>query len=86
MLELFIQCNKDSCREHITGGVNIYIYIFMYGCVSLLAPECVFVCVISNLSTIKNCIMCQTSVSVMPCCIKHAARSFCYYGTKARYV
>ena len=34
--ELFIQCNKDSCCEHITVGVNIY----LYGCVSLLAPEC----------------------------------------------
>ena len=32
----FIHCNKDSCCEHITGAVNIY----LYGCVSLLAPEC----------------------------------------------
>ena len=32
----FIQCNKNSCCEHITGGVNIY----LYGCISLLAPEC----------------------------------------------
>ena len=29
MRELFIQCNKDSCCEHITGGVNIYIFICM---------------------------------------------------------
>ena len=28
--------NTDSCCEHITGGVNIY----LYGCVSLLAPVC----------------------------------------------
>ena len=28
---LFIQCNKDSCCEYRTGGVNIY----LYGCVSL---------------------------------------------------
>ena len=38
---------------HITGGVNIY----WYGCVSLLAPKCaacVYACVISNQSTIKN--------------------------------
>ena len=34
--ELCILCNKDSCCEHITGGVNIY----LHGCVCLLAPEC----------------------------------------------
>ena len=34
--KLFIQCNTDSCCEHITSGVNIY----LYGCVSLLAPVC----------------------------------------------
>ena len=34
--ELFIQCNIDSCRENITGGVNIY----LHESVSLLAPEC----------------------------------------------
>ena len=33
---LFIQCYTDSCCEHIIGGVNIY----LYGCVSLLAPVC----------------------------------------------
>ena len=27
----------NSCCEHITGGVNIY----LYECVSVLAPECV---------------------------------------------
>ena len=32
--------SKGSCCEHITGGVNIH----LYGRVSLLAPECVFVC------------------------------------------
>ena len=35
--ELFIQCWKDSCSEHITGGVNIC----LDWCVILLAPECV---------------------------------------------
>ena len=47
----------DSCSEHITVGLNIY----LFGCVSLLAPECaecgclwVFVCVISNESTSKK--------------------------------
>ena len=40
-----IQCNTDSCREHMAGGVNIY----LHGCVSLLVPECavylyVYVC------------------------------------------
>ena len=42
--ELFIQCNKDSCCKHITGGVNIY----LYGCVSLLAPECAVCCVLKK--------------------------------------
>ena len=32
--ELFIQCDTDSCCEHITGGL----YISLYGCISLLAP------------------------------------------------
>ena len=39
-----IQCNPDSCWEHITGRVNVY----LYGCVSLLAPVfavCLCVCV-----------------------------------------
>ena len=37
-----MHCNKDSCCEHITDRVNIY----LYGCVSLVAPECaVCVCV-----------------------------------------
>ena len=34
MRELFIQCNKDSCREHVTGGVNIYIYFYVWMCQS----------------------------------------------------
>ena len=55
-----MQCNKDSCcYEHVTVGVNIY----LYGCDSLLATECavclcvrvcVHVCVRSNQSTSKK--------------------------------
>ena len=33
----FIQCNADSCCEYMTDDVNTY----LYGCVSLLVPECV---------------------------------------------
>ena len=33
--ELSSQCNKDSCCNHIAGGVNIY----LDGFVSLLVPE-----------------------------------------------
>ena len=69
--ELFIQFNALSCSKHITGGVNIY----LYGCVSLLGGVlclCLCVCVISNL------ILCQTSITLTPCCIKHTARSFLY--------
>ena len=25
--ELFVQCNKDSCCEHITGGVDLDLYV-----------------------------------------------------------
>ena len=35
--ELFIQCNKDSCYEHTTVSVNIY----LHGCVSLLTLQSV---------------------------------------------
>ena len=35
--ELLIQCNADSCCEHITGGVNIYLYV-------LCVFDCVWVC------------------------------------------
>ena len=37
--QLFTQWNTKSCREHIAGGFNIY----LYGWVSLLALVC-FVC------------------------------------------
>ena len=36
----FIQCNTDTCCEHITGGVN-YIIIYFYDSVSLMTPVCV---------------------------------------------
>ena len=57
--------NTDSCSEHITGGVNLY----LSGCVGRLAPVCdvcfwvrararagvcVCLCVISNESTSKR--------------------------------
>ena len=39
--QLIIQCNTDSCCEHLTGGVNIY----LYGCVGLLVSErAVYLC------------------------------------------
>ena len=78
--ELFMQFNKDSCCEHITSGVNI----FLYGCASLLAPECavclcvftcVWVCDIKSeyqkephyLSDLNN------SINVIPCCIENTS-------------
>ena len=33
---LFIECDTDSCCEHKTGGVNIY----LYGYTIILAPVC----------------------------------------------
>ena len=90
--ELFIQCNTDNCFEHMTSA-NIY----LYECISLLAPGCdvclcvcvfvfVCVCVISNQATSKSPIMCQTSVDLTSRCVKYTARSFLYLGTKASYV
>ena len=35
--KLLIQCNRNCCCEHVTGGVNIC----LYGCVSVLTPVCV---------------------------------------------
>ena len=74
---------KDSCCEHIAGGVNIY----LYGCVILsrfesigsLSVRRVFVCVWYQIRVLaKNDIMCQTSGNLMPCCVKYTTRSFCY--------
>ena len=39
-----------------------------------LSVLCVCVCVISNQSTSKNHIMCQTSINVLPCRIKHTSK------------
>ena len=39
-----------------------------------LSVLCVCVCVISNQSTSKNHIMCQTSINVLPCSIKHTSK------------
>ena len=45
--ELFIECNKDSCCEHITVYVNIY----LYRCFSLPASDCsVCLCVFMHVS------------------------------------
>ena len=40
IIHLIIKCIKGSCCEHITGGVNVY----LFRCVSLLTPDCA-VCV-----------------------------------------
>ena len=51
IIKLIISYNKGSCFEHIPSGVNIH----LYGCVSLLAPECVVcVFVILNQRTSKK--------------------------------
>ena len=49
----------------------------LYGCLTLLAPDCaVCVCVLwyQIRVPVKNHIMCQTSVNLMPCCIKYTYR------------
>ena len=76
--KLFIQCNTGSCCVHITGGVNIYLYVcksigFCFSCKYLS------VCVISTQNTSKNhTIRVKPSVILMSCCIKHTARSSLY--------
>ena len=80
---MFIQCNTHSCCEHIAGVVNIYLCC----CVSLLAPmHAVCLCVWYQVRILVKNHMCQTSVNLMHCCIKHTTRSFWYYGTKAWHV
>ena len=67
--KLFIQCITGSCCAHITGGVNIYLYV----CVSTLVPvcpACVCLRVIPNQSTRKNhVIRGKASVHWILCCI-----------------
>ena len=69
--KLFLQCNAYSCGVHITGGVKIYLYIFVI--YSSLCVLCVFVCVcnikseypvcssfwwkLSPISAIKKCLI-----------------------------
>ena len=51
VIEFFIHCNKDSCCEHVTVGLNIY----LYGSIILLTPECaVCVCVCVCVCDIKS--------------------------------
>ena len=50
-----IEYNTHSCYEHITGGVDIY----LYRCVSVLAPVCTV------------CIICQILKSSARCHIKN---------------
>ena len=65
--KLFIQYNRRGCCKHIAGGVNTY----LYGCVSLLNNlYAVHLCVISNGRLVKNHIICQTSLNLIPCYIK----------------
>ena len=51
-----MQCNKDSCCEHITGGVNMYFYVCP------LVSVCLFACVCNIKSDCqqKPCLLCQT--------------------------
>ena len=38
--------NTDNCREHITGGVNIYVYVYILSWVSVYWPLCLlYICV-----------------------------------------
>ena len=48
-----IHCNTDSCCEYMPGDVNIY----LYGCVSLLSPEC---------AGYLSVYVCKTHVKVVP--------------------
>ena len=84
--KLFIQCNTYSCCEHITSGVNIFIWV----CQSISPYVCcvsLCLCVWYQIRVlVKKQIMCQNSVNLMSYCIQHTARSFWYYVTEAWYV
>ena len=64
---------------YIHMGMSVYWPLSVL-CVCL----CACVCVISNILDL-DC-MCQTSVNLMPYCIKYTSRSFWYKGTKALHV
>ena len=64
-------------------GASVYWPLSVLG---VFVCFCVCVCLISNQSTSKNHIMCQTPVILTPCCIKHTSRFFWYEDTKARHV
>ena len=49
----FIQWNTDNCCEHITGGVNIYLYRSV-SLLALVCAACLCLCVIWNQSTSKK--------------------------------
>ena len=50
-------------------------------CVCVCVCMCVYVCLWYQIRVpAKNHIICQTSAAVMPCFIKHTARSLWYYG------
>ena len=53
-------------------GALVYwpLKVLCFVCVCL----CLFLCVISNQSTTKKYIMCQTLVKLTPCCIKYKSR------------
>ena len=73
-----IQCNTDQWSLHITGGINIYLYVCQYISPCMLYV-CLSICVISSQSTSKNHVIhAKPSVNLMPCWIKHTARCYLY--------
>ena len=74
--ELFIQCNTNSCCEHITCGVNVNIYMGVSVYWPVFVLYVFFVCVISIKVLAKKFIMCQTSVNLTPSCTKDTAKSY----------
>ena len=67
-VKLFIQCYTDSCCDHITGGV------YLYGCVSLLAPVCavfLHLCVWYQMGVLAKKQLHVLDLSKLtPCCLK----------------
>ena len=73
LFELSIQYNTHSWCEHITSGVNIY----LYGHVSLLLHKCaVCYCVSVWYQIIVPAKLCTKLSNLIRCCIKHRARCF----------
>ena len=80
--EWLIQCNTNSCYEHISGAVIIYLYIYVSVYWSLCVMcLCLFVCARYQIKVLGKVIYVKPTTNLTTCCIKHIARCFWYLGS-----